>query len=101
MLRLSSAVRTFAEERCALDPEAKVTKDDLYSAWQQWCRANGDRPPGGREAFGAKLLTAYAGKVKPTRLNVAGERPWGYAGIRLIERAGSKSSVFEQDDIPF
>lgn len=103
MLRLSSAVRTFTEDECVIEPGASVTKEEIFDAWGAWCRANGNRLTGGKEALGTKLLAVHAGKVSPTRLRVRNGRPWGYAGIRLRVPGGAATRADESADqeIPF
>jgi putative DNA primase/helicase len=111
MLRLSSAVRTFTEDCCVLEGAAEVTKDGLYEGWKQWCRDNGDRPPGGKEMLGTKLLAARAGRVSPIRMTDGNKRPWGYRGIRLLTSdddaalmltaEGKSTTDDKQDKIPF
>jgi putative DNA primase/helicase len=55
---LSSPVAQFFAERCELQADAKVSRDDLYAAWEGWCLLNG-HDPGNSSRFGKDLRAVW------------------------------------------
>lgn len=86
MMRMSSPIQTFLEERCELDPNAVTTKEQLWNAWRTWCIGeNRDKTMGSKEGFARNLFTAAPGKIKATkpRLDPGGPQIPSYQGVRL------------------
>jgi putative DNA primase/helicase len=48
-------LREFVEDQCIVDTDAWVTTGRLRSAYEDWCRANGERHPLGPRAFNERL----------------------------------------------
>jgi len=67
----------FVEERCVLDVQDDVNKDDLYQTYHDWCFESGYRPLG-KITFGRELIRQYSA-VNKGRSSLA--RTW--KGIRL------------------
>ena len=57
---LSSPVRAFVRECCAVLPELRVRLDTLYPAWEMWCVQTG-RKATSRQLFGRDLSSAVSG----------------------------------------
>ena len=51
----SDVLREFIEERCVLKTTARVHGADLWAAYQEWCKSEGERPVG-RKRFSQALL---------------------------------------------
>ena len=56
---LAAPIKGFANEYCVVGPMHQVAVDDLWSAWLQWCEANGRRNPGTKSWFGRDLSSAF------------------------------------------
>jgi len=67
----------FVEERCVLDVQDDVNKDDLYQTYHDWCFESGYRPLG-KITFGRELIRQYSSVNKGRS---SSERTW--KGIRL------------------
>jgi putative DNA primase/helicase len=80
---LSSPITAFVRERCRLEPGATVSVAILYTAWRDWCAANGRREPGTIQIF-ARDLTAAFPAVRRTRPRDGESRHRAYEGIDLI-----------------
>jgi phage/plasmid-associated DNA primase len=81
----ANPVAAFVRERCVLDPQAKITKNRLWEAWELWCTENAIEP-GTQSKFWSDLQTATRHRVK-NDLKAAdpqdGRRRDAYGGIRL------------------
>jgi P4 family phage/plasmid primase-like protien len=71
----------FLEDRCVRDPEARARVSDVFAAFCEWARANG-QPPLSRRAFG----DALAEKAIVSRKSTGGSRV--YLGVRLAPQSG-------------
>jgi putative DNA primase/helicase len=67
----------FLADCCIVDPNARVLNKELYTAYESWCRENGEEPLGQRSlgrSLGERGFT-------PIRIGRKGERGW--VGLRL------------------
>lgn len=80
--RLTSPIKAFLDDCCEIDSSAEVTRDDLWAAWEAWCKANGHHA-GSRERMGTRLRNLVRG-LKSMQRRDGGVPRWMYAGIRLI-----------------
>jgi len=55
---LSSPVNAFVRDCCVIEPGLRVAVDDLYAAWEQWCKSDGRDRPTTKQRFGRDLATA-------------------------------------------
>jgi len=76
----SDRLGPFLEDRCELDPHARVTGVELYNAFLRWCSDTGDSNPLGRPVFG-ELLCARDG-ITRGKVGAGSERGWH--GVRLL-----------------
>lgn len=67
----------FFQDCCTLNPLAKVTTRELYSAYEMWCEDNGDTPV--RKNTFAKMLSERGF----LSVRIGSERARGWAGIKL------------------
>lgn len=67
-------VGLFLEERCEMDPEARISRSDLYTAYKSWCRTNGVNPKSAQKFYEDVDCVA-------TQKIIHGER--FFAGLRL------------------
>jgi P4 family phage/plasmid primase-like protien len=66
---LSNPLAPFLEEECVLGNEHKILCDELYGAWQSWCKKQGRDWTGTKQAFGAELHAVIPTlATKPVRL---------------------------------
>ncbi|MGW3376155.1 DNA primase family protein [Streptomyces hydrogenans] len=76
-------VRAFIEERCAVNPEARILKSELYGAWKTWCEDEVGRDKVGTEpTFAHDLYAAYPGIVAK-RMRDGGIQRQYYVGVHL------------------
>jgi putative DNA primase/helicase len=83
---IGSSIRAFVADRCDLGPGHQVARETLYSAYREWCFANGlhyaDRLQS--NLFSGKLRAAFPGMIEDTRPRVNNPgRKWLYVGLRL------------------
>jgi putative DNA primase/helicase len=65
----SNPLAPFLEEECVLGNEHKILCDELYGAWQSWCKKQGRDWTGTKQAFGAELHAVIPTlATKPVRL---------------------------------
>jgi putative DNA primase/helicase len=87
----TSPIRAFLNDWCIVDPtdpECSVPKDDMYTAWRDWCRDMGRDHVGTKQTFSRELFAAGVG-IKETRVRVGGVRIQSYSGVRLDRPASS------------
>jgi putative DNA primase/helicase len=82
---LNSPIYAFIAEWCdRTDPEARIARRDLFSAYQRWCKEQGREHPGTEQQFGQRLSAAYP-TIRSTRpRSDAGDRARYYVGIDLV-----------------
>lgn len=81
----ASPIRAFLADRCTVDSAETsfiTPKDDLFAAWQEWCREEARDHPGTKERFSRELFAAQLG-IKEARPRVGGVRTQCYVGVRL------------------
>lgn len=82
MKDLSSPIAMFVRECCVVGPGCQAAVDDLFAAWQGWCKDNGRDHAGTKQTFGRDLRSAVPG-LADARPRVNGERQRFYGGIAL------------------
>ena len=78
---LASPVGAFVRDRCYLGPELDVDKDELWTAWKEWCGDEGAHP--GQKALFIRNLRASVPDAVPKRPTRNGRRVHVIAGIGL------------------
>lgn len=79
---LASPVGAFVQQRCVVGPACVAAVDDIYTAWKDWCVAEGQREPGTSQVFGRDLLSLVPG-LKRTQPRHGAVRYRAYEGIGL------------------
>ena len=77
---LGSPVAAFLRDDCVIDPSVEVLCANLFSAWKNWCEANGRSKPGTAQSFGRDLRAAVPG-LKVTQPREEGSRERWYQGV--------------------
>jgi len=85
---LSSPVGAFLRDRCVIGPEHEADKDDLYTAWKEWCASEG-RDRSSTKAVFFRDLKAAAPAIKDVRPRDNGGRAHVYRGIGLGQQWGT------------
>lgn len=95
----------FFELNCVIDPEAKVTRHELFAAYQRWAEENGEDEEtlATGSAFIEKALEHGFEKLKNVRPLGGGNPGHGLRGIRLMTRsekieAGRKAEAEAEAD---
>ena len=104
MMDLASPVSAFVRERCVINPNATVTRDELYAAWRIWADRNGHKITA-KSTFG-RDLRAVVPALKDYQPRIGGKQVWSYANIGLLpvspvsddEPAGQGHDPVTQDD---
>jgi putative DNA primase/helicase len=81
---LASPVSAFVRDRCEIDPQCMVDKDELWQAWREWCTDEGAHP-GTKSVFTRDLRAAVPGAV-PRRPGSGVDRRHVIAGLTLSEK---------------
>jgi putative DNA primase/helicase len=76
---LCSPVSAFVRDKCIVGPAYRVYIDNLYAAWQDWCRTEGRSIVSTKQTFGRDMAAAVPG-IKAKRNNIDGRF---YDGIGL------------------
>jgi putative DNA primase/helicase len=79
----NNPVRAFAEERLTFESGAAVGKQDLYSAFRQWCAENGVREMSA-QMFGKRLFTVSRNTLKG----------FGKSDIKIADAQGKRVNAF-------
>ena len=58
---LGSPVGAFVRERCVVEPGQRISVDQLYEAWRNWCSADGRTTHTLKATFGKDLAAAVPG----------------------------------------
>ncbi len=82
LIELAAPVATFLREECELDPEAEVSKSELFECWKSWCDRNGSLP-GALNSFSAQLYGATSAQVRSKKSRKGDGRVMVFAGLRL------------------
>jgi len=80
---LTSPVSAFVRDCCRVGPAYRVSVDDLFAGWKEWCEKNGRREPGTIQTFGRNLLAAVP-TLRQSRPREEGGRYRAYEGIGLV-----------------
>jgi P4 family phage/plasmid primase-like protien len=83
MAKLGSDAKAFIAEHCVLEPEAHVSKDELFNAYRSWCKSN-DIRPWAKEKFCQAIYAATDHRVSSGRPRVEGVQVKSCLGIRLL-----------------
>ena len=89
--RLSSPIKAFVSDECALDPAAEILCAALFDAWERWCQSEHRERLGTLQMFGRNLSAAFPQIALHRPRSSSGERQRVYAGIRLL-RHGENAS---------
>lgn len=80
---LMSPLHAFLADWCDLtDPHATISRRDLFSAYQRWCKEQGRDHPGTEQQFGQRMNAAMP-HIRCSRPGTVGTRPRIYHGIDL------------------
>jgi putative DNA primase/helicase len=81
---LGSPIGAFIRDCCLIGAGQTARTDNLFLAWQNWCKEQGRERPGDKITFGRNLRAAVPG-VRVARSRVPGEerRDRSYDGIGL------------------
>jgi putative DNA primase/helicase len=79
---LSNPYGAFLAERCDLDPNHRVSCQELYHAWKTWCETQGREHAGDIQGFGRAMRSAEP-SVDLIRPRMDGHQVRMYAGIKL------------------
>lgn len=71
----------WAAEECEFNPDAEVTRNELYAAWAIWCRARGEDP--GKQKSFKRTLYPLVKRYGLADRQIGERRLHGYRGIRL------------------
>ncbi len=80
---LASPISRFLRDRCVLNPTARSSVDEMYTAWREWCMQNGHRYPGTKESFGRDLHAAVP-KLRTVQLRGPEGRYRAFEGVGLL-----------------
>jgi putative DNA primase/helicase len=80
---LASPMTAFINDRCLVDPQASVERQELFEEWANWCGLNGFKP-GTTNRFGQSLRSVVPGlSDQRPRDTESGVRRRYYGGIAL------------------
>lgn len=82
--KANAPVSQFLDERCVLNPDARMAKSDLFASYFEWCEDNGHAKLSPSD-FGKQVLEFTERKVEARGrvLNRQGKRGDAYSGIEL------------------
>lgn len=86
-LRAADPVYAFVQDRCKQDPDAYVSKEELYAAFTEYCQAC-HLPVKKPNSFARALQNQSHVKVSSIRPQVGEERITAWRGISLISSGG-------------
>ena len=87
----ASPIQSFIAECCVISSIAKADKDELFLAWENWCRSH-EHAAGKKNSF-SKLLFEAQPQIKDIRPTIDGERVRLYGGIALRDDIAVPRSV--------
>jgi putative DNA primase/helicase len=79
---LGSPIAEFVRERCAVEAEFRVSRDDIYGEYVRWCAEHGKKHPEDAAGFG-RALRAAVPSLGDSQPRVDGKPVRFYLGIRL------------------
>ncbi|MEW5784803.1 MAG: phage/plasmid primase, P4 family [Bacillota bacterium] len=77
----SDVLKDFFQECCLLEPTAQASNTQIWRAYQDWCKANGERYPLGRKRFTQALFSRGLDQYQTGANRV---RTW--VGVGLLNR---------------
>jgi putative DNA primase/helicase len=83
LAEVSSPLASFVEERCRLDGATEISRDTLYDAYRDWCKASGIDHPRDKAWFGRDLHTIHPEVGEAQRRRADGKRYRVYVGVEL------------------
>jgi len=96
-LKAADPVYAFIEDVCEVDPDAWVSKDDLYDAFCTYCRGENISAKG-KEAFGRALKNVTNVHVTERKRRIEGKEIRGWGGINVRGEPGSYNKVKQSSD---
>lgn len=90
--RASDPMYVFVEDVCETDPDAWISKADLYDAFVEYCDRQ-NIPRIGKESFGRALKNARNVHVASQRRGPRGMQAHGWTGIKLKEEEGQEINM--------
>lgn len=85
VMRISSPVRAFMEDRCLESPAAVASLDDVYDEYRRWCESEGRERSFTKEIFSKELRSAGSGHIAVERRRnpITGLRERRVIGLQL------------------
>jgi putative DNA primase/helicase len=83
---LASPVSAFVRDRCVINPESEIDKDELWSEWKDWIADEGGHP-GTKSVFIRDLRASVPGAT-PRRVSRGDERVQVVTGLALQQNNG-------------
>jgi len=81
LTEITAPVTAFIKECCTKDPDAYVTKSQLYEAWEMWCTKTGHKV--GNNIYFGRWLRQACPTVMDFRAKVGDRRQYTYKGLTL------------------
>lgn len=97
---MSSPISTFLRDCCIVDPNAMVSKSDLFRAWRAWCEEVNEKNVGVREMFGRNLRAAVP-SLQTCQPRGDGRRIESWRGVGLVDPTHAGDSVTGSGPIDF
>jgi len=82
MEEMTSPITAFVEDCCIMEPTARVSKQDLFDRWRDWCDAQGRDHPGSQAMFGRQFNAAHP-EIQTEHSRLSGVRQRTYVGVRI------------------
>lgn len=79
-----NSLQAFLEDRCVIEPEARIFNVDLFKAYKQFCQENGLEEFSQAEL---KIMLSGVPGVTMKRVRIGSENRRGLVGVRLKEDA--------------
>lgn len=85
VMRISSPVRAFMEDRCLIAEAAAATLDEVYDEYRRWCESEGRERSFEKEVFSKQLRSAGNGHIAIERKRnpITGLRERRVTGLQL------------------
>jgi putative DNA primase/helicase len=89
---MTSPIKAFIAEKCAIKPQARVLVATLFDAWRIWCHTTGYPHAGNIQSFGKNLRAAFPA-IETSRPQGDLTRERYYQGISLIYTRNPSADV--------
>jgi len=86
---LSAPVSAFIRDYCEVGAGLSVDRADLYLAWKQWCKTEGQKEPGTNPIFGRNLRATIPSVHRFQPRSGTGKHLNHYGGIKLNQEGES------------